>query len=138
MLAPVERKAIAYNFSVKNCPQNSARVQVRFHSPERCIIRHLKNTKLYSVEHLRTEMTSDPSNYHREHSPDGSDLFQIERSDVISVLKKSLEYSFVFFKCLLKLMKSRHKPSQRLFTMKKGTFYLAAEVLYPFHFYCFP
>ena len=47
-------------------------------------------------------MTSDLSNYHREYSPGGSySLFQFERSDVISVLKNSIEYSFVFFKCLL-------------------------------------
>ena len=46
-------------------------------------------------------MTSDPSNYHREYSPYGSySLFQFERSDIISVLKNSIEYSFVFFKCL--------------------------------------
>ena len=46
-------------------------------------------------------MTSDPSNYHREYSPYGSySLFQFEGSDVISVLKNSIEYSFVFFKCL--------------------------------------
>ena len=43
-------------------------------------------------------MTSDSSNYHREYSPDGSySLFQFERSDVISVLTISIEYSFVFF-----------------------------------------
>ena len=61
-----------YNFSIQNCPQNNDRVQLRFQSPERCII------KL-----------------------DGSySLFQFERSDVISVLKNSIEYSFVFFKCL--------------------------------------
>ena len=47
-------------------------------------------------------MTSDPSNYHREYSPYGwYSLFQFEKSDVISVLKNSTEYSFVFFKCLL-------------------------------------
>ena len=47
-------------------------------------------------------MTSDPSNYHREYSPYGSySLFQFEGSDVISVLKNSIEYSFVFFKCLV-------------------------------------
>ena len=44
-------------------------------------------------------MTPDPSNYHREYSPYGSySLFQFEGSDVISVLKNSTEYSFVFFK----------------------------------------
>ena len=65
-------------------------------------MKHLKNTKLYSIEFLRTEMTSDPSNYHREYSPYCSySLFQAEGSDVISVLKNSMEYSFVFFKCLL-------------------------------------
>ena len=47
-------------------------------------------------------MTSDPSNYHRDHSPYGSySLFQFERSDVIFVLKNSIAYSFVFFKCLI-------------------------------------
>ena len=75
-----------YNFSIQNCPQNSDRVQLRFQSPERCIIKHLKHTKLNSIEFLRTEMTSDLSNYLREYSPDGSySLFQFERSDVISV-----------------------------------------------------
>ena len=42
-------------------------------------------------------MTSDPSNYHREYSLYGSySLFQFEGSDVISVLKNSIEYSCVF------------------------------------------
>ena len=62
----------SYNFSIQNCPKNSDRVQFRFQSPQRCIIKHLKNGKQYSIEFLRTEMTSDPSNYHREYSPDGS------------------------------------------------------------------
>ena len=71
---------------------------------EWCILKHLKNTELYFIEFLRTEMTSDSSNYHREDSPDGSySLFQFERIDIISVLKNSIEYSFVFFKCLLVL-----------------------------------
>ena len=43
-------------------------------------------------------MTSDPSNYHREYSPYGlHSLFQFEGYDV----KNSIEYSFVFFKCLV-------------------------------------
>ena len=43
-------------------------------------------------------MTSDPSNYHREYSSYGScSLFQFDGSDVISVLKNSIEYNFVFF-----------------------------------------
>ena len=47
-------------------------------------------------------MTSDPPGYHREYSPYGSySLFKFEGSDVISVLKHSIEYSFVFCKCLL-------------------------------------
>ena len=69
-----------------------------------CIIKQLKNTELYSVEFLRTEMTSDPSNYHREYSPynyGSYSLFQFEGSDVISVFKNSVEYRFVYFKCLL-------------------------------------
>ena len=46
-------------------------------------------------------MTSDSSDYHRECSSYASySLFQFEGSDVISVLKNSTEYSFVFFKCL--------------------------------------
>ena len=45
-------------------------------------------------------MTSDHSNYH---SHDGSySLFQFEESDVISVLKNSIEWSFVFFNCFVK------------------------------------
>ena len=48
-------------------------------------------------------MMSDPLNYQREHSPYGScSLSQFEGSDVISVFKNSIEYSFVFFKCLMK------------------------------------
>ena len=48
-------------------------------------------------------MTSDLSNYHREHSADSSySLFQFERSDVDSILKNSIEYSSVFCKCLIK------------------------------------
>ena len=47
-------------------------------------------------------MTWDLSNY----QSDGSySLFQFERSDVISVLKNSIEYSFVFFKRLLNSLK---------------------------------
>ena len=47
-------------------------------------------------------MTSDPSDYHREYSLNGLYfLFQFDRSYVISVLKNSLEYSFVFVKCLI-------------------------------------
>ena len=48
-------------------------------------------------------MTSEPSNYHRKYSPDGSHSpFQSEISDVISVLKNSIEYSFAFFKVQIK------------------------------------
>ena len=90
-----------YNFSIQSRLQNSDRVQFRFHSPEQCIITHLKNTKLYSIEVLNTGIMSDHSNYQREYSPDGSfSPFELERSDVIPVLKNSLQYSFVFFKCL--------------------------------------
>ena len=40
--------------------------------------------------------------------PHGSySLFQFEGSDVISVLKNSIEYSFMFFKCLSKSMVDR-------------------------------
>ena len=81
-----------YNFSVQNCPQNSDRVQFRFQSPERCIIEHLMNTKLHSIDLLGTEMTSDSSNYRREYSPGGSySLFEFKKSDVISVLKDLIE-----------------------------------------------
>ena len=46
-------------------------------------------------------MMSDLSNYRREHSLDGSySFFQFERSDGISVLRNSIEYNSVFFKCL--------------------------------------
>ena len=94
-----------YNSSIQNCPQNSDRVQLQFQSPKRCIIKHLNHAKLYSIEFLRTEMTSDPSNYHREYSPY---LYQFERSDIIFVLKNSIEYSFVFFMCLCLLSVKAH------------------------------
>ena len=62
-------------------------------------------------------MTSDLSNYHTEYSPVGSySLFQFERSEVISVLKNSIEYSFVFFKCLLQysaFSPIREKPTHK-------------------------
>ena len=102
-----------YNFSIQNRPKNSDRVQLRFQSPRRYIIKHLKHTKLYSIDFLRTEMTSYPSNYHREYSPHGSySLFQFERSDVISVLKNSIEYSFVFCTYLIYSFVSQTSPGR--------------------------
>ena len=65
----------ACNFSIQNCTQNSDRVQFRTRSPKRYIIKHLKNTKLYSVKFLRTEMTSDSSSYRKEHSLRGMTSF---------------------------------------------------------------
>ena len=83
-----------YNFSMQNCSENSDRVQFWFQSPQLCVIKHLKNTKLYSVDFPRTEMTLYPSNHHREHSLAGScNLFQFEGSDVNCVLKSSMKYS---------------------------------------------
>ena len=35
-----------YNFSTQNCPHNSDIVQFRVQSPERCMKKHLKSTKL--------------------------------------------------------------------------------------------
>ena len=46
--------------------------------------KHLKNTRLLSVEFLRTEMTSDLSNWNREYEPSG---ILCDSSDVSSVLK---------------------------------------------------
>ena len=69
-----------YNFCTQYCPQNIDRIQIHFQPPERCIVKHLKNTKLNSIKLLRTKMTSHFSNYHRESS--------------ISVLKNPIEYSF--------------------------------------------
>ena len=77
--------------SVQNCPQNSDRVQLRFQSPKRYIIKHL-NTKLYSIEFLRTEVTSGPSNYHREYSLYGSYLYFGLR-DLTSFLSLSTQWS---------------------------------------------
>ena len=91
-----------HNFSIQNCPLNRDRVQFRFQFPERCITKYLKKTKMYSIEFLGVEMTSYPSNYRSEYSPVGwYSLFRFEKSDVISVLKNSNEYSFVFLKCLI-------------------------------------
>ena len=51
------------------------------------MMKHLKNTKLYSIKILRTEIMSDP----REFSPDSSyPLFQSEESDVISMALYSI------------------------------------------------
>ena len=69
---------VTLNFTIRNCPQNSERVQFRFQFPKWCIIKHLKDTKLYFTEFLRTEMTSNPQN-------------------------EAENPSSVFFKCLLKL-----------------------------------
>ena len=50
-------------------------------------------------------MTSDTSSYNREYSADGSySLFQFEGSDVISILRNLIEYSFVFFERSLKTL----------------------------------
>ena len=38
-----------FNFSIQNSPQNSDKVQFWFESAERCITKHLKNTKLYPI-----------------------------------------------------------------------------------------
>ena len=61
---------------------------------------------------MRTEMTSDTSNYHRKHSHCQYSLFQFEGSDVMYVLRNSVEYSFLFFKCLLRgqLIRSAFVP----------------------------
>ena len=48
------------NFSIQNCPQNSDKVQFRFQFSKLCVIKYLKNTKLQSIESLKTKMTSDP------------------------------------------------------------------------------
>ena len=47
-------------------------------------------------------MTSGFSDYHKDYSPDGSySPFQVERSDAISILKSSIEYSIEFFNAIL-------------------------------------
>ena len=52
------------------------------------------------------KMGTSPSCY--IYSPYGSySLFQFEGSDIISVLKNSIEYSFVFFKCLIRKLNER-------------------------------
>ena len=47
-----------YNFCIQNFLQNSDRVQFRFQPPERCIIKHLRNRKLYSIVSLGTDLDS--------------------------------------------------------------------------------
>ena len=52
-------------------------------------------------------MTSDSSKYHREYSPYGSySPFHFEGSDVITVLKNSLEYNITY----LSIKKTGRKP----------------------------
>ena len=54
-------------------------------------IEHLKNTKLYSIEFLRTQMMSDPQT-EIEYEPSGEySLRCFEGYDLISVLKNSIE-----------------------------------------------
>ena len=63
-------------------------------------------------------MASDPSNHHREYLHNcPNSLFQFERSDVISVLKNSIEHIFVFFKCL-----SLYTRNERLNPNRTGLF----------------
>ena len=87
---PLNQLPIQFLNTKLSDPPHSGRIQFRFQSPKRCIIKHFKNTKLYSIALLRTEMTSDPPNYQREYLPSFG-------SDVIFILK----VSFVFLKCLL-------------------------------------
>ena len=62
-------------------------------------------------------MASDPSDYQREFSPYGSySLCQFEGSDIISVLKNSIEYSFVFLKLLLCIFLSYIAPRSEQFS----------------------
>ena len=92
-------RPLSHNFHIKNWPQNSDRVQFRFQSHKQRIIKPLKTAELHPTEFLRTEMTSNPSNYQREYSWNGSySLFQFEGSDVISVLK---HISVFFTKCFV-------------------------------------
>ena len=54
-------------------------------------------------------MTSDPLNYHREYSPEGSySLCQFEGFYVISVSKNTVGYSFVLFNALVHRYFQRH------------------------------
>ena len=104
-----------YYLSIQNCPQNSDGVQFRFQSPEWCMIKILKDSKLYSIEFLRMETTSDPSVYHREYSPNSSySPVQFERSDDISIIKNSIKYSFVFFKCFIDIIIQVHHMEKSL------------------------
>ena len=83
-----------------------------------------------------TLVASDLSNYHREYSPYGSYfLFQFERSDVISVLENSIEFSFVFFKRLLNFYMNRtyellQRPKVCLLTKKITAFFLNQQSLF--------
>ena len=75
-----------------HCPQNGDKVQFQFQSPKQCIIRHLLNTKLYSIEFLRTEMMSQPSNYDIEYSPDAHNPY-FSSGDLTSFLPSKTQYS---------------------------------------------
>ena len=86
-------------------------------------------------------MTSDPSDYHREYSPYGSyPLFQFEGSDAFSVLKNSIEYSFVFFKCLIYSQVSQDESNQlkiiERIKLKLLVFQRFFVLLHFVHLYC--
>ena len=68
-------------------------------------VKRSRNALLFSVEFLRTEITPDPSNYHRQYSPKGLYSLSVsgfEMSDIISIFKTSIEYCFVIVKCLIR------------------------------------
>ena len=49
--------------------------------PQTVYLKHIKNAKLYFVEFLRREMTSDSTNYHRKYRPIYSVKFSASSGD---------------------------------------------------------
>ena len=59
------------SFKLKSLKSNSSRKNITLSKQWAPANKHLKNTKLYSIELLRTKITSDHSNSNREYEPSG-------------------------------------------------------------------
>ena len=103
-------------FPHKNCPQNSNRVQFWFQSPERCIIKHLKSAKPYSIE-FSGQNWRQISQTITKNTRLTARILYFSLRGLISVIKNSLEYSFVFFKCLIVTILQCHARVLRLSTL---------------------
>ena len=60
---------------------------------------NFRDIKYISMAHVSKESQEDKKSIQKALTDSSYSLFQFERSDVTSVLKNVIEYSFVFIKC---------------------------------------